>query len=63
MGDHKALETIFGNPFSKPSARIERWLLRLRQYDLNVVYTTGRISFPDTPMQQSPEAQYSRRLC
>ena len=39
--DHKALEIIFGNPLSKPPARIERWLLRLQQYDFNVVYTTG----------------------
>ena len=27
--DHKPLETIYGNPRSKPSARIERWVLRL----------------------------------
>ena len=39
--DHKALKIIFGNPLSKPPARIERWLLRLQQYDFNVVYTTG----------------------
>ena len=39
--DHKALEIIFGNSLSKPPARIERWLLRLQQYDFNVVYTTG----------------------
>ena len=39
--DHKALEIIFGNPLSKPPARIERWLLTLQQYDFNVVYTTG----------------------
>jgi hypothetical protein len=27
--DNKAVELIFGNPKSKPSARIERWSLRL----------------------------------
>ena len=63
MGDHKALETIFGNPFSKASARIERWLLRLQQYDFNVVYTTGsENSFPDNPDVTKPEAKHSRRL-
>ena len=39
--DHKALELIFANPLSKPPARIERWLLRLQEYDFNVLYTAG----------------------
>ena len=26
--DHKALEAIYNNPWSKPPARIERWMLR-----------------------------------
>ena len=29
INDHKPLEVIYGNPKSKPSARIERWVLRL----------------------------------
>ena len=39
--DHKALEVIFGNPTSKPPARIERWLLRLQQYQFCVKYKRG----------------------
>ena len=39
--DHKALEVIFGNPVSRPPARIERWLLRLQQYQFRVKYKQG----------------------
>ena len=39
--DHKALEIIFRNPRSKPPARIERWQLRLQQYDFTVTYRPG----------------------
>ena len=36
--DHKLLEVIYGSPKSKPSARIERWVLRLQPYDFRVDY-------------------------
>ena len=36
--DHKPLELIFNNPKSKPPARIERWLLRLQDYNFSVKY-------------------------
>ena len=39
--DHKPLEVIYGSPKSKPSARIERWVLRLQPYDFTVVYKSG----------------------
>ena len=39
--DHKALEVIFSNPVSRPPARIERWLLRLQQYQFRVKYKQG----------------------
>ena len=38
--DYKLLQTIYG-PRSKPSARIERWILRLQPYHFNVVYIRG----------------------
>ena len=38
--NHKPLQTIYG-PRSKPSACIERWVLRLQPYDFNVVYIRG----------------------
>ena len=36
--DHKLLVSLFNNPSSKPSARIERWLLDLQQYRFTVGY-------------------------
>ena len=37
----KALEVIFSNPVSRPPAQIERWLLRLQQYQFCVKYKQG----------------------
>ena len=37
--DHKPLECIY-SARSKPSARIERWVLRLQPYEFNVIYST-----------------------
>ena len=39
--DHKPLEMIFRNPKSRPPARIERWKLRLQQYDFTVTFRSG----------------------
>ena len=39
--DCKPVQLIFGNPKSKPPARIERWNLRLQGYDFSVVHTKG----------------------
>ena len=39
--DHQALKTIYG-PNSKPSARIERWVLRLQPFNYKVRYVTPR---------------------
>ena len=44
--DHKPLECIYGKT-SKPSARIERWVLRLQGYDYNVVYRPGKANIAD----------------
>ena len=44
--DHKPLECIFGR-LSKPSARIERWVLRLKGYDYRVVYRPGKANIAD----------------
>ena len=38
---HRPLELIYSNPMSKPPERIERWLLRLQQYNFKVVYKKG----------------------
>ena len=39
--DHKPLEIIYGSPRSKPSARIEQWVLRLQPYSFSVKYKPG----------------------
>lgn len=35
--DHKPLEAIF-KPTSKPPARVERWVLRLRSFNCKIIY-------------------------
>lgn len=44
--DHKALEVIY-SPRSKPCARIERWVLRLQLYDLQVIHIAGKYNIAD----------------
>ena len=40
--DHKPLESIFAKPISLASPRLQRMLLRLRMYDLNVKYVGAK---------------------
>ena len=44
--DHKPLEVIYG-PRSRPSARIERWVLRMQPYDFQVVHVQGQKNIAD----------------
>ena len=44
--DHKPLKYIYSKT-SKPSARIERWVLRLQSYDFDVVYKPGGTNIAD----------------
>ena len=39
--DHQPLVSIFKNPLARPSPRIERWYLRLQQYNFIVKYQKG----------------------
>ena len=41
------MEIIFNNPRSNPPARIERWLLRLSQFDYVVEHTPGKFNIAD----------------
>ena len=44
--DHKPLEYIYSKT-SKPSARVERWVLRLQGYQYKVVYRPGKTNIAD----------------
>ncbi len=47
VNDHKPLEATY-NPRSRPSARVERWTLRLQLYDFKVVYVPGQQNIADS---------------
>ncbi len=59
--DHRALELIYNNPTSKPPARIERWLLRLQQYQFHVTYKPGS-SNPADFMSRHPVQTLSEKV-
>lgn len=42
QSDHKPLENILRNPLGTASFRLQKMLLQLQQYDLNVTYTPGK---------------------
>lgn len=44
--DHRPLETLF-TPTSRPTARIERWLLRIQAFKYKVVYRRGSANLAD----------------
>ena len=55
--DCKPVELILNNPKSKPPAQIQRWNLRLQEYDFSVVHTKG-IDNPSDFLSRHP-SQYT----
>ena len=53
--DHKPLEIIYGSNKSKPSARIERWVLRLQPYSFKVLYKPG-VNNPADYLSRHPKS-------
>ncbi|CAF1014506.1 unnamed protein product [Brachionus calyciflorus] len=52
--DNKAVELIFKNPKSNPPARIQRWVLRLSQYNLKIIHKPG-IDNPADYLSRNPQ--------
>ena len=54
--DHRPVQLIFGNPMSRPPARIERWQLRLQEFSFDIHYLPGpqtlRTTYQDTTCLQ-----------
>ena len=40
--DHRPLETIWKRPLGETPRRLQRMLLRLRRYDIKLIYVSGR---------------------
>uniref|UniRef100_A0ABM0MTM2 Uncharacterized protein K02A2.6-like n=1 Tax=Saccoglossus kowalevskii TaxID=10224 RepID=A0ABM0MTM2_SACKO len=47
MSDHMPLVPLFNSSTAKPPARIERWILKLQQYDFKVSYRPGKLNPAD----------------
>ena len=45
--DHRPLVSLFNNAHSKPPTRIERWILKLQEYEFCVVYEPGKLNPAD----------------
>lgn len=55
MTDHEPLQTIYSNHKKKPpSARIERWVLRLQSYDFQTNYVKGSLNIADCLSRMIP---------
>ena len=58
--DHKALESIYNNPRSTPTACIQRWMMPLQPYHFSVIYKKGSSNESDY-MSRHPNTSYSSK--
>ena len=47
INDNRAIQLIYGNSASRPPARIERWAIRLSQFDFFIKHQTGSSNIAD----------------
>ena len=52
--DNRAIQLIFGSTKSKPPARIERWALRITQFDYTIVHRPGATNVADYYSRLTP---------
>ena len=52
--DHRPLESIFRKPLGVTPPRLQRMLLRLQQYDLDVGYVPGKLMFIADTLSRTP---------
>ena len=45
--DHKPLLALFNNPNSKPPPRIERWMIKLQEYQIHLTFAPGKLNPAD----------------
>jgi hypothetical protein len=57
--DNRAVQLIFNNSASRPPARIERWALRLTQFDFEIVHRPGNSNVADYFSRQPVLSQES----
>ncbi|XP_014662946.1 PREDICTED: uncharacterized protein K02A2.6-like [Priapulus caudatus] len=57
VSDHKALVPIFMKENSKPPPRIERWLMKLQDYNITVTYSPGSSNPADYMSRHPPNHQ------
>ena len=55
--DHQSLQTILRKPISNAPKRIQRMMLRLQRYKLNIVYKKGSQMFVSDHLSRSPIEQ------
>ena len=59
ISDHKPLESIMKKPLSKAPDRIQRMLLRLQRYNINLLYKPGR-DICGYPLKSSLKRKWGR---